>query len=81
MLAANIRASLDDTSLDGSRDHTYSPRNRTLYLLAHGNRKAILSWGSFVTAGKWVWRLKDWIDRGFVQRYQSAATKMNAKGT
>ena len=81
VLAANIRASLDDTSLDGSRDHTYSPRNRTLYLLAHGNRKAILSWGSFVTAGKWVWRLKDWIDRGFVQRYQSAATKMNAKGT
>lgn len=64
VLAANIRA-----SVEGGDDHTYTPRRRTLYLLAHGKRRAILSWGQFVTAGKWVWRLKDRIDRGFVRRY------------
>ena len=66
VLAANIRA-----SIDGSSDHLYNPRRHTLYLLAHGNRQAILSWGPVVTAGKWVWRLKDWIDRSFVRRYQA----------
>lgn len=64
VLAANIRA-----SVEGKTDHTYTPRSQTLYLLAHGNRQAILSWGPFVTAGKWVWRLKDRIDRRFVRRY------------
>lgn len=65
VLAANIRA-----SVEGSRDHTYTPRHRTLYLLAHDKHKAILSWGPYATAGHWVWRLKDWIDRSFVRQYQ-----------
>jgi pyridine nucleotide-disulfide oxidoreductase family protein len=66
VLAANIRA-----SLDGHNEQTYKPRRRTLYLLAQGNRRAIFSRGPIVTAGKWVWWLKDRIDLSFVQRYKA----------
>jgi hypothetical protein len=49
--------------------HDYIPRRRTLYLLATGDRRAILSWGKLTAGGHLVWRLKDWIDRRFVERY------------
>lgn len=64
VLAANLRASLEGRPL-----LHYIPRKRTLYLLATGDRRAILSWGSFSTSGRLLWRLKDWIDRQFVARY------------
>jgi len=64
VLAANLRASLENRPLQ-----RYLPRKRTLYLLATGDRRAILSWGSFSMSGKLLWRLKDWIDRQFVTRY------------
>lgn len=68
VLAANLRA-----ALRGTRLRQYQPRRRTLYLLATGDKRAILSWGGFVTAGTWAWRLKDWIDRHFVSRYTDLA--------
>lgn len=64
VLAANLRAVITSGSLE-----QYLPRERTLYLLATGDKRAILSWGRFVTSGKLAWRLKDWIDRYFVSRY------------
>lgn len=64
VLAANLRA-----AIGGKEFSQYQPRSRTLYLLALGNRRAIVSWGRFVATGKWAWRLKDWIDRTFVSRY------------
>ncbi|AMK21643.1 FAD-dependent oxidoreductase [Sphingobium sp. TKS] len=67
VLAANLRATLSGISLQ-----QYQPRNRTLYLLALGNRRAIASWGGIVTSGKMAWRLKDWIDRLFVERHRMA---------
>lgn len=63
VLAANLRAALTGTACA-----QYQPRSRTLYLLALGDRRAILSWGRFVAVGHWVWRIKDWIDRSFVRR-------------
>ena len=68
VLAANLRAAIDGTPL-----REYRPRSRTLYLLALGDKRAILSWGRFGAAGNWAWRIKDWIDRGFVRRYTKAA--------
>lgn len=68
VLAANLRAALDGQPLG-----QYQPRSRTLYLLATGDRRAIVSWGRLVAAGHWAWRLKDWIDRAFVSRYTSLA--------
>ena len=37
--------------------------------LRHGDGRAIASWGRIAVAGKWVWRWKDRIDRGFMRRY------------
>ena len=49
----------------------YAPPARTLNLLSCGSRYAIAAWGPFSVEGGWVWRLKDRIDRQFVQRYSS----------
>lgn len=64
VLAANLRASIQGRAL-----RPYIPRQRTLYLLATGDRRALLSWGALTLAGRVMWCLKDWIDRGFVARY------------
>lgn len=64
VLAANLRAVLMGRPLS-----QYQPRRRTLYLLALGDRRAIVSWGRLAAAGRWAWRLKDWIDRRFIARH------------
>lgn len=61
VLAANLRAVLTGGAL-----RSYRPRRWTLYLLSLANRRAILSFGPVVLAGRWVWWLKDRIDRRFV---------------
>jgi NADH dehydrogenase FAD-containing subunit len=55
--------------LAGEPIRSYRPQRRTLYLLATGPRRAIVSWGSFAAEGAWVWRWKDRIDRGFMRQY------------
>lgn len=69
VLAANLRAAIEETPF-----REYQPRHRSLYLLALGDKRAIVSWGPFVAAGPWAWRIKDWIDRRFVRRYADPAT-------
>lgn len=64
VLANNLLAVLDGTSLQ-----PYVPRQRSLYLLACGPRYAVASWGRWSAEGPWVWRWKDWIDRGFIRRF------------
>ena len=68
VLATNLLA-----TLQGGPMRTYSPRRRSLYLLACGPRYAIASWGSLSAEGLWVWRWKDRIDRGFVERFANPA--------
>ena len=48
----------------------YLPQQRSLNLLACGERFAIASWGPWAVQGRWVWRWKDHIDRAFVQQYR-----------
>ena len=48
---------------------TYRPQQRTLYLLSLGDRRAVASWGPWSAQGRWVWRWKDRIDRGFIAKY------------
>lgn len=50
---------------------SHQPPNNTLNLLSCGDKRAIASWGSFSAEGRWVWWLKDWIDRGFIKRYRT----------
>ncbi len=66
-LAENLRRCLRGEVLT-----TYVPRQRSLYLISTGDRYAIGSWGSFAWEGKWVWRWKDRIDRGFMGKYSLA---------
>ena len=47
----------------------YQPPARTLNLIACGERFAIAAWGGLHVEGRWVWRLKDRIDREFVAKY------------
>lgn len=66
VLAANLRATLNGDPL-----RHYVPRRTSLYLLALGDERAIMSWGRFVGSGRWAWRLKQWIDGRFVARQRS----------
>lgn len=49
----------------------YSPQRRTLALISTGGRHAVATWGGMALSGRWVWRWKDHIDRGFVMRYRN----------
>jgi selenide,water dikinase len=66
-LVENLRRCLRGEAL-----MTYVPQARSLYLISTGDRYAIGSWGSFAWEGKWVWRWKDRIDRGFMRKYSVA---------
>jgi pyridine nucleotide-disulfide oxidoreductase family protein len=60
-LALNLRR-----RLAGGELMPWQPRERSLYLLSCGERRAIASWGQWTAQGRWVWWWKDQIDRGFV---------------
>lgn len=64
-LAENLRA-----ALSGQAPKPYVPREKTLSLLSCGGRYAIATWGDYSAQGRWVWWLKDWIDRSFIKRYR-----------
>ena len=63
-LLANLQAAVCGQPL-----RPYQPPTRTLNLISCGERYAIAAWGGLHVEGRWVWRLKDRIDRGFVARY------------
>ena len=67
-LLANLRAAWQGQPL-----LPYAPPGRTLNLISCGGRYAIAAWGSLHVEGRWVWHLKDRIDRGFVARYTAPA--------
>lgn len=53
-------------TVQGSALQAYRPRKRALNLIACGGQSAIGIWGPLHAEGRWVWRLKDRIDRAFV---------------
>jgi pyridine nucleotide-disulfide oxidoreductase family protein len=63
-LADNLVAALSNGALQ-----SYQPRRSPLYLISCGEQYAVASWGKFSYQGYWVWRWKDYIDRGFVRRF------------
>jgi pyridine nucleotide-disulfide oxidoreductase family protein len=66
VLANNLLSKLTGKSLQ-----QYSPRKKSLYLLATGPKHAIASWGWFSAQGHWVWRWKNAIDQRFMRIYQA----------
>ncbi len=67
-LTKNLRA-----VLAGVAPSPYPPQRKTLNLLSCGDRTAIASWGNWSAQGRWVWWLKNRIDRGFIQAYSRPA--------
>jgi pyridine nucleotide-disulfide oxidoreductase family protein len=47
----------------------YTPQHRYLALLATADGRAIGSRGRWSAQGRWLWRWKDHIDRGFLRRF------------
>jgi selenide,water dikinase len=64
VLSQNIRR-----LLAGEKLQRYSPQREALYLLSTGERHAIGTRNGIVVEGDWVWRFKDWLDRGFISKY------------
>jgi pyridine nucleotide-disulfide oxidoreductase family protein len=64
VLTRNLRA-----ALGRGQAATYVPQHRFLALLATADGRAVASWGPLSARGRWVWRWKDHIDRGFLRRF------------
>jgi len=69
VLHDNLRADLLGEPL-----RAYRPQRDFLSLMATGARHAIASRGPATVSGDWVWRLKDRIDRRFMQRFERLPT-------
>lgn len=68
VVAHNVLATLNGEPRPAAL-RAYIPRRHSLYLLSTGDGRAVASWGALSTEGRWVWHLKDWIDRRFIQRF------------
>ncbi len=65
-LAANLRRSVLGEPLIN-----YRPQRDWLALISTGDRHAVASRGRLSWQGDWVWRWKDWIDRRFMDKFQT----------
>jgi hypothetical protein len=73
VLNRNLRAALGQGT-----PQAYTPQHQFLALLATADGRAIASRGRFGAAGRWVWRWKDHIDRGFIRRFVLPAAAVPA---
>lgn len=69
VLAANLRSALAGETPRS----TYNPRWNNLYLMNTGDGSAIASYGALAAQGRWVLRLKHWIDRRWIEKYAGLA--------
>lgn len=47
----------------------YRPQNNFLGLISTGDQYAVASRGGFSLEGAWLWKMKDWIDREFMSKF------------
>ncbi|MCH2200413.1 MAG: selenide, water dikinase SelD [Fuerstiella sp.] len=63
--------------LDGRELLPYVPQKSFLKLLNMGDGTAVGEWRGVSFAGRWVMRLKQWIDQRFMDQYQQLPNQMN----
>ena len=73
VLAENLRRAVRGKPL-----RPYRAQKRTLALISTGAPNAVASYGGLSVEGRWVWRVKDWIDRRWMAKYQ-ALPEMNVE--
>lgn len=64
VLTKNLISSATNKSLT-----KYRPQKNFLGLISTGNKYAIASRGSWSWQGKWLWRIKNWIDWQFMDKF------------
>lgn len=64
ILAENLHLHAENRQLKA-----WHPPKRHLMLLATGGQHAVACWGAFWCEGRWIWRLKNRIDRNWVSRF------------
>ena len=57
-------------SLNNSPLPRYEPQSGFLSILNTADGKALLRYKNVVSYSRWAWKLKDWIDRRFMEKYQ-----------
>ena len=67
-LARNLRRLVQGRPLQPFR-----PQRHVLYLISTGDRYAVGTRNGLAFEGRWAWRLKDWLDRSFIDSFRSAA--------
>lgn len=65
VLFRNLLATLEERPLE-----SYEPQRRYLYILNFGDETGLAVYGSFSWRGRWAMKLKHFIDRRFMKRYE-----------
>ena len=50
---------------------SYHPQKRSLALMRAGFGQVVATYGPLTTSGRWLWNIKDFIDRRFMSRFGS----------
>lgn len=65
VLAHNLRS-----ALSGGSFKRFVPQKDALALISIGRRYCLATRGQWTLEGKWLWRVKDWIDRRWIRRFR-----------
>ena len=57
----------------GTDPPVFTPQDKFLSILNTADNRALLYYKGLVSHSSWAWRLKDWIDRRFMAKYQALA--------